>query len=289
VTWLNRGTLHLVSAEDFWWLHPLTAPRMASGIGHRLRQLGVSASQAERGVDTIVAALEADGPLPRGALRLRLIAEGVPAEGQALVHLLATASLRGLIVRGPVRDGTHAFVAVGYWLGAPPTSIDRTEALGHLAVRYLEGHEPAGPDDLAKWAGITLSDARVAFDQRAGELRSIEGGFVRSASDVDDAPLPTPRLLGPFDPILHGWSSRELWVGVHQGVVTTNGIFRPVGLVDGRVVATWRLPDGRVEIDLLEDLNEDAIASLVADARDVGRFLGRDGASPQAIVRPAVR
>src|SRR5664280_1796976 len=28
VTWLNRGTLHLVSSQDYWWLHPLTAPRM---------------------------------------------------------------------------------------------------------------------------------------------------------------------------------------------------------------------------------------------------------------------
>jgi hypothetical protein len=26
VTWLNRGTLHLVRAEDYWWLHPLTTP-----------------------------------------------------------------------------------------------------------------------------------------------------------------------------------------------------------------------------------------------------------------------
>ena len=24
VTWLNRGTLHLVRSEDYWWLHPLT-------------------------------------------------------------------------------------------------------------------------------------------------------------------------------------------------------------------------------------------------------------------------
>src|SRR6516162_4789931 len=28
VTWLNRGTLHLVRAEDYWWLHPLTTPQL---------------------------------------------------------------------------------------------------------------------------------------------------------------------------------------------------------------------------------------------------------------------
>ena len=27
ITWLNRGTLHLVTAQDYWWLHALTAVR----------------------------------------------------------------------------------------------------------------------------------------------------------------------------------------------------------------------------------------------------------------------
>ena len=31
VTWLNRGTLHLVRTEDYWWLHPLTTRSCAPG------------------------------------------------------------------------------------------------------------------------------------------------------------------------------------------------------------------------------------------------------------------
>ena len=31
VTWLNRGTLHLVTADDYWWLHPLTTPSSRPG------------------------------------------------------------------------------------------------------------------------------------------------------------------------------------------------------------------------------------------------------------------
>ena len=33
VSWLNRGTLHLVAAEDYWWLHPLTLPQLATSNG----------------------------------------------------------------------------------------------------------------------------------------------------------------------------------------------------------------------------------------------------------------
>jgi hypothetical protein len=36
VTWLNRGTLHLVGAEDYWWLHSLTTPQLVSANRRRL-------------------------------------------------------------------------------------------------------------------------------------------------------------------------------------------------------------------------------------------------------------
>jgi len=31
VSWLNRGTLHLVTPDDYWWLHPLTTPQLVAG------------------------------------------------------------------------------------------------------------------------------------------------------------------------------------------------------------------------------------------------------------------
>ena len=56
--------------------------------------------------------------------------------------------------------------------------------------------------------------------------------------------------------------------------MTTNGIFRPVALVDGRVVATWGLAGGKVTITRLEPIADDVLAALVKDAADVLRFLG---------------
>jgi hypothetical protein len=118
VSTLNRGTLHLVRAEDYGWLHALTTPPLAAGSARRLAQEGVPPDAAERGITAVVAALAADGPLGRTALRPRVAAAGVRVEGQALVHVLFAATLRWLIVRGPVVDGEHAFVLVRDWLGA---------------------------------------------------------------------------------------------------------------------------------------------------------------------------
>jgi hypothetical protein len=262
ISWLNRGTLHLVTAEDFWWLHPLTTPQLGTGNARRLRQEGVTAAQLERGIDVIVAAV-AEGPQTRAALRARLDGAGIPTAGQALVHMLAAASIRRHLVRGPVVGTELAFVSVEAWLGPAPPLKDRAHALALLARRYLAGHAPATADDLAKWAGITLADARR--------------GMV-SAADVDvgsgDGGVPAPRLLGPFDPLLLGWVSRGAVVGSHREVVTTNGVFRPVGLVGGRAVATWSLALGVVTITPLEPIMDQDLSLLVADAADVLRYLG---------------
>lgn len=31
ITWLNRGTLHIVGSEDYWWLQALTTPPVFTG------------------------------------------------------------------------------------------------------------------------------------------------------------------------------------------------------------------------------------------------------------------
>ena len=110
ISWLNRGTLHLVTPDDYWWLHPLTTPQLVTGNARRLEQEGVSPAQAERGADLVTQSVTERGPQTRAQLRELLDDAGVPTKGQALVHLLVKATLRGGIVRGPMVDGEQAFV-----------------------------------------------------------------------------------------------------------------------------------------------------------------------------------
>lgn len=274
VSWLNRGTLHLIGPDDYWWLHALTTPQLVVGNERRLRQEGVTAAETDRGVAAVVEAVSTDGPQTRTQLRHRLDEAGVPTLGQALVHVLFAASLRAHVVRGPLIGSEHCYVAAAEWLGGQPPKLERDEALARLARRYLAGHGPAGPADLAKWAGITLRDARLGFALIAQEVTTVRDGLVVVAG----TPAPTssilPRLLGAFDELMHGWTSREPFVGRHGGVVTTNGVFRPIALVDGRVVATWALPRGVVSIQSLERIPGHALDALATEAADVLRFLG---------------
>ncbi len=272
ISWLNRGTLQLVRREDHPWLHALTTPPLVTGNARRLEQEGVSPAAAERGVSVIERALGDDGPLARAALRERLDVAGVPTAGQALVHLLMLASLRGLIVRGPVIGADQAFVLVRDWT-APLGPVDRDAALAELARRFLAGHGPADARDLAKWAGLPLRDARAGLGAIGGELAERDDGRVDLCDRPPAAELPAPCLLGAFDPLLLGWRSREPVLGSHTGVVTTNGVFRPIALVRGRAVATWRLQRGALVLEPFGRIARRDGAALERDAGDVRRFL----------------
>jgi Winged helix DNA-binding domain len=272
ITWLNRGTLHLVRAEDYPMLRAVTTPPLWTSCRTRLRQTGVGEAEAERGVETVAKALAEDGPLTRTQLRERLESADVPTEGQAFIHVLFYASLQGVCVRGPMVGKEHAFVAARDWLGETP-EVDREPGLAELARRYLVGHGPATDADLARWAGLPLRDARAGLTAISRRLVDLGDGLVDLRKREEPAPLPPPRLLGAFDPLLLGWASRDDVIGLHQGLVTINGIFRPFALVDGRAVATWRLPKGKVEIEHLERVTKKAAGRLEADATAVEAFL----------------
>lgn len=275
ITWLNRGTLHLVRSEDYWWLHPLTAkPQFQVGALRILARHGVSEHQADKGVAIVEQALRSDGPLVRAQLAERITAAGLPADGGVALHVLMLANLRGIAVRGPMIGAQHAYVSSRDWLGSPTRTFDRDAALAELARRYLAGHGPASDRDLAKWAGLPLGPVRRGLQAIAGELRDRPDGLAELVSvPAEEQSLPSPRLLGAYDAVLLGWESREPILGGHQGVVTVNGLFRPFALVAGRAAGTWAYTSGQVTVDRFEAMPADVEAALTAEARDVSRFL----------------
>jgi DNA glycosylase AlkZ-like len=158
------------------------------------------------------------------------------------------------------------------WL-RPAPAVDGERATTELARRFLIGHGPADDRDLARWSGLTLGRARAGLRAIATELKERPDGLVQLTKRPRTAALPGPTLLGSFDPVLLGWTSREPILGAATHIVTSNGMFRSFAMIEGTAAATWTLPGGEVRLDPLRDLTPSERGALDRDGRDVRRFL----------------
>ncbi|MGI8336766.1 winged helix DNA-binding domain-containing protein [Actinomadura scrupuli] len=288
--WGPRVTLHLIAAEDLPWLFPLVRPAPTGSL-RRLRALGVEIG-ADEAVRFVTAALAGQGPLGKPELGERLAKAGLPAEGQAIVHLALLGAREGLVVLGPDRAGKPTYVHAADWLGRPlPVTVtDRDAALRRLARRYRLAHEPAEPADLAAWSGLSLGEARRAWPgseppppaQTTPEHADLaQADLARAGSErADGGPVPVVRLVPGFDEYLLGWRTRELSVpGPYRTLIHPGGgIIRPALLVDGQAAGTWRTRRSARRVGIIvepfEPLSPAVLAELQAEAADIGRFLG---------------
>jgi DNA glycosylase AlkZ-like len=293
-TWAMRGTLHLVAADDVGWLVGLLGPVFADADRRRRAQLGLDDGLCERALAALPAVL-GGGPLARGDLVARLADEGVriDPDGQAPAHLVAYAAMRGLVCRGPDLDGDQAsYVLLEDWVGRGvkgrrSRTLDPEDALAELARRYLGGHAPAAPEDLAAWSGLPAGKARRAFELVTGELRQVELDGRRlwapagapATRPEKKGPTPVVRLLGRFDDYLLGWRDRDLVLERRHArrIQAGGGWIHPAVVVDGRVAGTWRArrAAGRLEVTVqpFGRLPAGTRPGLEAEAADLGRFL----------------
>jgi hypothetical protein len=280
-SWLMRGTLHLVAADDIDWLVPLLAPTLLARAARRYAELGLDEATLARSVDVLGHLLES-GSATRDELFEGLAASGIDPSGQRGIHLVQHAAFRGVVCFGASR-------------GSEPTwtlrmsrrdGLDREQALTHLALRYRTGYGPSDPRDLASWSGLTVTDAREAWRFADETERSEEGtGGSRKGADHPREPLqskrPLVRLLPHFDPYLLGYRSRDLILPkAHSARIWTGGGYvLPTVVVDGQVVGTWnseRKKDGlSITVSPLGRRRpDDAVsAGIETEVADIGRFL----------------
>lgn len=292
-TWLMRGTLHLVAAEDLDWLVTALGPALAAGGRSRRAQLGLDDETAERAVRVVRDTLAARGPQTRAEIAAALAARGLPHAGQATIHVIHLAALQGHVCHGPIRGRAATYVPRDDWLPpAPPTT--RAAALAELARRYLQAHEPAAPADLAAWSGLGLREARAAWASVARDASEVqwagESVWLRdpASAAAGGAVETTVRLLPAFDTYLLGWRDRTLAVPAEYArrVNAGGGMIRPTVLVNGRVVATWRLKrrGDRFEVGLEPFREVDAgwRGGVAAEIRDLARFFAVSGTADSA-------
>src|SRR3954447_1372990 len=259
-TWVMRGTLHLIPAEDARWMVGLLGPIGLRKSARRIAELGVEDLRAE-----IRAALK-DGPLTRRELTdaVRRSVK-LPDHPQVPAWLTGVAALQGEIIEGPA----DRFVLFDDWLGPAPEPSDPVVELGR---RHAHAYPPAAPEDFAVWSGLPVREARRAY----GELELEEVEVLGRTAFVPPGLEPAPqhvRLLPRFDGWLLGHRDRSLIMREEhdKAIRPGGGILAATIVVNGRIEGTWKLDrGGRPEVTPFGAFDYEA------EVADVVRFRARE-------------
>jgi Winged helix DNA-binding domain len=248
-----RATIHLLTARDALRLRPLTQAVLTRAFG------GTPFARGLRGLDlgAVAAAgrtLLDEAPRTRPelgrALAMRWPDRDPGDLSTAVTYLVPAVQVppRGLWGR----TGAPRWAAIEAWLGEPlPAAPPPDEAV----LRYLAAFGPAAPADVRTWSGLTgLAQVMERLRPRLRRFRDEHG---RELLDLPDAPRPDPdtpapaRLLPEFDNVLlsHAERSRINDLGHPIPPAPGNGAQMGTFLDDGFLRGTWRIRDGRVELD----------------------------------------
>jgi hypothetical protein len=266
----------------------LLAPRIIASSGRRYRQLALDEGTFEGSFETLRGALRAGARLTRTETLHALEGAGISTKGQRGYHILRRAGLEGLICFGPALDGEETFVLLDEWAPDDEEKLEREESLAKLARCYFRSHGPATLRDFAWWSGLMVSDARAGLELAVSEmqLETIDGRTYWAASKEPTRKdrSPTIYLLPGYDEYYLGYQDRGAVLDIQydKSLVSSNGVFRPMIVLEGQVVGIWRwrFQKGAVIItpSPFEPLSEVENRSLRAAAEQYGSFLGRAAA-----------
>lgn len=236
-----RPTWHLVTAADLGWMTALTGPSISRSLGSWFRAAGLSPADVDRSMAVLEATVDA-GPADKTAFEAAWTAAGLPIGNPLSSQLLIEAEVRGLLVAQETVAGKPVYGSRR--LLPPSPALDPEEALVRLAHLYLRGHGPATDRDFAWWASRTLTDARRGLAACGARKQAGPTGDIEYW-DLPENEGPAPRGgfgLPAFDEYVLGYTDRSPIVPPELSslVITSNGIFRPTRLVDGRVVGVDR-------------------------------------------------
>ncbi|MEM7371188.1 MAG: winged helix DNA-binding domain-containing protein [Bacteroidota bacterium] len=251
-THLLRPTWHMVARDDLRWMLRLTAPRIKASMRSRHRQLEITDETVKQSNNSLEKALTQNQALDRHSLIEHLQNANISEANNRGYHLLLRAELDGLICSGPIRDGKHTYVLLDDRIPASP-ELSEEEAAVRLAQMYFGSHGPARLKDFIWWSGLTARLAKKALTAIQKDLLSTElSDETYWFSEDISAASPSLLLLPAYDEYLIGYHDKSIPIAdeAFRKRVHSNGVFRPIVVVNGSIVGIWKLDRSRKKIRL---------------------------------------
>ena len=244
-THVLRPTWHFVSRYDIHWMLALSAPKIKSTLPYYHRQLDITNAILKKSNKVIEKALTSHKHLTRNELVVVFKKANIAVDNNRAIQLLFWAELEGLICSGELKDKEPTYTLLDAWV-PKKQSFTREESIAELARRYFNSHAPATLHDFAWWAGLTVAESKAGME-------AIQAGFIAEKIDSQTYWLPnnfslpvqkqkTACLLPAYDEFIVSYTDRSaiFTSDIQPKVITTNGLFRPVLLINGHAAGIWK-------------------------------------------------
>jgi hypothetical protein len=282
-TWLMRGTLHAVPADDL--------PLFVSALDNRgrydaawPRNYALEAASMERLIEAIYDVLDG-ARLTRAelvqAVRPRVGRQFAERLRSGWGEFLKPASRRGVLCFGPTRSQNVTFVRPDQWLGGW-REIEHGEARAELLRRFLRAYGPVTMDDFGRWLG-SKRRLREQLNALAGEVEEVEPKQFALAADRRALARARVsggvRLVPGFDPfVLAPFSQRPVEAAFKDRVYRQAGWISATVVVGGQTVGVWRHerrgPRLEVRVEAFERIAKPTREAVEREAPSLARHLG---------------
>jgi hypothetical protein len=283
-TWPMRRTLHFVSPLDVRWLLKLLTPRIIARSGTLYKQLGFDEKLLSKCKKLFVKTLQGGKQLTRNELYGILEKAKISTDAQRGLHILCHFAQEGLICFAARKGKQPTFTLLDEWIPTT-TTLTYDEALAELAKRYFTSHGPATIQDFAWWSGLTVTESKKAVEMVSSYFNKevIDGQvyYMRNNALPVKSKSQAIYLLPNFDEYLVAYKDRTAALDAKYAKqvigAAGNGIFSPVIVLNGKVVATWKRTIKKdnvsVQINPFLQLSEKQQNSINTTIKSYGKFL----------------
>ena len=263
---LLRPTWHLVTAEDVTWMLALSATHIQSAMRARDRELELTTSVFNKSNAIFESSLRDGNHLSRQELIIKLKDAGITVDNNRASHLLMHAESEAIICSGKFIDNQLSYAILSERVPLKK-KFEQEEALAELANRYFTSHGPATLADFTWWSGLSVSKSRIGLEMVRKELEfiALDGKtyWFRGVS-IPKIDSELVHLLPAYDEFIISYTDRNASLGkeINSKAVSTNGLFRPVLVQNGRVIGTWKRESLKEKIRITTHLFADTNQNL---------------------------
>lgn len=246
-THLMRPTWHFVSSDDIYWMLELTSPQIKSVLNTRHRELGITELLVNNSYITIEEAINSSEhqALTRDELIDELDHAGIPTSHQLTAHIMLRAEIDGIICSGPLKGKKQTYALLSKRVPHKIT-LTKEEALAKLCRKYFLSHGPATISDFIWWSALPAQSARRALESIKNDFHSFrlaaETYWYSESAERNEKLADSVYLLPAYDEFLISYKDRSASITAedHKKAISSNGIFRPVVLVNGQISGLWK-------------------------------------------------